>query len=193
MASISPEAWTAIGSVAGVLSVVIAALAWLRPRRELGAADVHEREAAQQVPTAPTAEEPPPKPRPAGLPDMHVERPRQRARLHPTTSGHELVSLINLAVVYEFSHHEPDGVEETELLAGFFDQIKELGRGRRRTRPRGEPASGAEPWGGTRAARAARVGGTRRARAADARRRRQAVTLARRAHPRRTEGRLAHR
>jgi hypothetical protein len=61
------------------------------------------------------------------LPDVHVERPRERALLRPIKSGHELVSLVSPAVVYEFSHHEPDDGEEAELLAGFLDQVKDWG------------------------------------------------------------------
>jgi hypothetical protein len=127
MVSISPEVWTAMGSVAAVISLVIGALAWLRPRRQHAPAEVHGGEAAREAPTAPIGEKPSPKPGPARLPDMHVERPRQRAPLHPIRSGHELVSLVTPAVVYEFSNHEPDGVGETELLAGFLDQVKDWG------------------------------------------------------------------
>jgi len=106
--------WTAIGSIATVISIAVTL--WVAYGHRGGSTRQEDRSAEPSDSSPPddtTGDEPAPK----WPPDAHFEVPETPPRLRPVRSGNDLLGLVRSAQAYDAGNDDPRSTDEAEQLA----------------------------------------------------------------------------
>lgn len=113
---LSPEEWTAIGSIAGVATLLLTLLVMLRSRSDRRDDESYAETEAQEeeFEKEPKAEDP-----------RQVEPGPQRVALRRITSGRVLLDMAGTALMYQLDHDDPRTEEEVELVGNALDTFRD--------------------------------------------------------------------
>ena len=105
--------WTAIGSIATVISIAVTLLVAYGHR---GGSAGREDSSSGRA-NSPTDDATDDEPAPKWPPDAHFEAPETPPRLRPVRSGNDLLGLVRSAQAYEAGSDDPRSTDEAEQLA----------------------------------------------------------------------------